>query len=206
MGTTLEQIIEEEYEAIKRCCERKLFYSDDAHDVAHKAIVKALAFVRRHPDFEADKWSAWLWGVVNNTILDKIRYDDRRIGKYLGIDEYIAPQTGSDKKSLIVSRACGTDNNCQEIGFHTDLASDTHDMILSDMIGNLISTRLKPCERASIILHYYYGYTREEIGAILYPEEDSEKSKNRCGTAIHRARLKLKKLLCIPSVAAQLAA
>ena len=196
MGTALDTLnatIEREYNSICRFCRRSVYETEDASEIAHESIGKAIYFVRRHPDFEPrTTWRAWLWSITRNTIRDYYRRKKDEF-RALGKDkDRVRPEENALEEADKLQRAF------PQLATTVDYANNIYAEEMIDLVRQLILSQLTESQRTCLCLRYYEGYTKNEIGSMLWPEQPPHLSAGRANQLITRAKSKLRDVLKLP--------
>jgi RNA polymerase sigma-70 factor (ECF subfamily) len=137
---------------------------DDARDVAQESFVKAWNKMQRYDS--SYKFTTWLYRIVMNTCLDKVRKNGRERKIFKGMEVY------GDSKIL----------------YAEDPASGLEEEQLTEFV-RMISGRLSRKQHFVFVLHDLEDFTQDEISKIL------RMPKNRVKSNLCHARKAIRKML-----------
>lgn len=175
MGTALEivtQMIEEDHARMTSYCKGKLRSIQDAEDAVNEIAIKALAYVKRHPEFKANKWQAWYWEIARNHMRDIFRERE--------VDYQRLPRTGF---------------YINEISIEPDYVEYLHRDEISQTVRHLIDTYLTEKQKAYINLIYYENLLHSEAGEVMHPESPVAQRRSRVTQSLRRAKQRLRELI-----------
>lgn len=148
-------LVEVYQKPVYNLCYRMLGNARDAEDAAQETFIRAYKSFQRYDPTR--KFSTWLLTIASNYCIDQHRRRKLPTFSYDGLPVPDLPEKKPGMEHLIM------DNEQQ------------------DQIAALLE-RLKPVDRAAVILRYWYDYSYVEIAEALSVTDSAVKSR------LHRAR------------------
>ena len=148
----IRQIIDQWYPIIRTFCYRCINNSTEADDLTQEVFLKMIVNFPKYK--EKGKFKSWLFKIAANTCKDYYNQKARNQIFSIGQNEMI-------------------ENDAIESDFSSNIVE-------KELLKNTLNS-LKYKYRESIILHYYYQFTLEEIGEILHIPKSTVNTRIRRG-------------------------
>ena len=169
------ELITRYYKGLVIVCGRYVRNWDEAKDLVHDSIIKAMQNINKFDSTRYTTVKPWLWQIAKNTALNHVKARKRREDKW---------------QSIRPSNSATTQTYLKIMDSKPGPRTEAHQKDKSKLLFDCLD-KLDEKFSEVVFLHYMDGLTRKQIAEVLNIPENTVKSRLRIGMERLRAFLRM---------------